>query len=71
MTVYKNPICYSVWRFKEYFLHEEEHRQSTQYKNHVHATPVQLSSATTAEASPDCGCNDQPADSCKLEKSSV
>ena len=71
VIVYKNPIRYSIWQFKEYFLCDEETRRKKQYKNHVHTTPEKLSPVTATKMSPDPGCYPELTDTSKFERSVI
>ena len=53
--VYKNPICYSIWQFKEYFLQDEVAMCIRQYTDRVHATPEKFSPASAIQKTIDSG----------------
>ena len=71
VTVYKNPIHYSIWQFKEYFIQDQEVRQKKQYKDHVHTTPEKLSSASSTKKAVNSGCHTESTDPTKLERCAV
>ena len=60
VIVYKNPIHYSIWRYREYFLCDEQARRENtlqNYKKHVHAAPSEFPSTIAAEMPSDCRHN--------------
>ena len=67
--IYKNPIHYSIWHFREYFNCDEEARRCKQYKDHVHATPEEFSPTSTTKKTANCGHNSEPATTIKLGRS--
>ena len=66
--MYKNPIHYSIWCFKEYFIRDKEARHHKQYKDLVHSAPEKLSPASAAKKTVNSGCDTEPANSSKLER---
>ena len=71
MFMYKNPIRYSIWRYKEYFIWDEEARQQKLYKEHVHTTSEEFSPASAAKETIDSQCDLEPTNTTILERSSV
>ena len=71
VIVYKNQICYSIRRFKEYFIRDKKARRKKQYKDHVHTTPEKLPSASSTEKAVNSRCYTESTDPTKLERRAV
>ena len=71
IIVYKNPIHYNIWRFKEYFIPDEEARWQKQYKEHVHTAPEKLSPTSATKEAVNSGCDTESTYPIKLERCAI
>ena len=61
--LYKNPIHYTIWQFKEYFMRDKAARHTRQYKDHVHAALEELPPAFATQKTFDIGHYAEPTNS--------